>query len=192
MTRLTQHTSAPGYSLSFLVAFWNALVISAVMGCYAVFQHYQMPEMPMEELFLHHTWHVIVLGGVIHLSCWLVFRFLLFQPLKQIYLHLYRLGSGDVQELKVKSSVREIAAIIEGVNVMIWRLEHWLDADSLEKTREELEQIGLIAAQLRMENHDVSEAITKRVESLEESLLAIVAAKGNANGRGLDMPTVEG
>ena len=187
MTQLLKKQSEPHWNLSFLVAFWNAVVISLVMGGYALYQRYQMPDLSMEELFSHHIWHVVVLGGVIHFSCWLVFRILLFRPLKQIYLHLYSLGSGDVQELRVKSSVREISVIVEAVNVMIWRLKHWLDADSLKKTHEELEQIGLIAAQLRLENHDVSEAITKRVESLEDSLLAVVAAKDAENGKSGDV-----
>jgi len=183
MKKIFKQQSKHQWSLSFLVAFWNAFVIAIAMAGYAVFQYYQLPELTLRELFTSHMVHVIVLGGIIYFSCWFVFQLILYHPLKQIYLHLYKLGSGDVIELKTTSSVREISVIIEGINVMIWKLQHWLDSDSLEKTRGELEQIRLIAAQLRMENYDVSEAITRRVNNLEESFLAVVAAKDVENGK---------
>ena len=72
--------------------------------------------------------------------------------------------------------------IVEGINVMTWRLHHWLDADALAETKKQLEQIGLLAAQLRMENEEVSQALMDGVEALEETLFAVVAARDNGNG----------
>ena len=172
----------PRFSLSFLVSLWTALSIAAALIVYALIQYLLLPEMSAREFFIHHLWHVFVLGALIHLSCWCVFRVLLFRPLNRVYLHLYSLGAGDIRELDLKSSVKEIAMIVEGINVMTWRLHHWLDADALAETKEQLEQIGLLAAQLRMENEDVSQALMDRVESLEETLFAVVAARDNGNG----------
>lgn len=158
------------------------MAIAAALIVYAVIQYSLLPEMSAREFFLHHLWHVFVLGAIIHLSCWCVFRALFVRPLNRMYLHLYSLGAGDIRELELKSSVKEIAMVVEGINIMTWRLHHWLDADSLAATKERLEQIGVIAAQLRLENEEVSQALMEQVEALEESLFSVLAAKDNENG----------
>ena len=175
-------SSEPRFSLSFLVAFWTAVAIVGALCIYAFVQYLLLPEMSATEFFLHHFWHVFVLGALIHLLCWFVLRTLLLRPLNQVYVHLYSLGAGDIRELELRSSVKEIAMIVEGINIMTWRLHHWLDADALAATRKNIEEIDVIITQLRLENEDVADALKQRVEALDSSLLSVVEAKGRENG----------
>lgn len=170
-----------GISLSFCVAIWTALAIGLSMAVYALFQYFYLPGMSIKELVIHHLWHVVVLGAVIHLSCWLIFHYILIRPINQIYVHLYQLGKGQVENLTVVSSVKELQIIVEGINVMIWKMEKWMSPLAIENAHKEIQAIALIATQLRMENKEVAEAITKRVESLEASLFTMVDKQEEMN-----------
>ena len=164
-----------------MVAVWTALIIAVCMGVYGVFQFYQMPEMSVRELVLRHMWHVLVLGAIIHLFCWFILHWLLIRPINQIYIHLYQLGAGQLKSIEVDTSVIELRTIINGMNLMIWRMKKWLDSDAMYKARTQIEEIRLIATQLRMENEDIADALLRRVESLETSLLSVVDVPRDVN-----------
>ncbi|MBI4583552.1 MAG: hypothetical protein HY717_05980 [Planctomycetes bacterium] len=120
-------------SLSFVVALWPAIAIALSMGIYAVLQYFLVPNVTLSELLLNHLWRVLVLGSVIYLFLWLILKNLLFRPLQQIYLHLYAVGTGRLKELVLPTTVREIQTLVEGVNLMIRRIEQGLDMTKLER-----------------------------------------------------------
>ena len=170
-----------GISLSFVVAVWTALVIAVCVGVYGVFQYIQMPEMSVRVLVFRHMWHVLVLGAIIHLFCWFILHWLLIRPINQIYIHLYQLGAGQLKNIEVDTSIIELRTIIEGMNLMIWRMKKWLDSNAMDAARTQIEEIGLIATQLRMENEGISDALMQRVDTLETCLLSVVEADGDEN-----------
>jgi len=182
MKKATIDTPKPGISLSLLAAIWMAAVIAVMMAAYALAQYFQMPDMTVRELITHHLWHVLVMGAAIHLACWLVFEVILIRPLNQIYTHLYHVGAGNVEKLELRSSVKELRTIVDGVNLMIWRLRKWLDSEALDNARSQIGEIGQIAEQIRMENEHIADALMKRVNNLEASLLSVVELREETRG----------
>lgn len=166
-----------GISLSLLVALWTAAAIAIAMGAYAVYQHFQLPETTLKNLFVHHLWHVLVLGVVIYVACWSAFRQFLLKPLNRIYVHLYGLGSGKMRKLDLHSSVRELQTIVHGINLMIWRLNQWMDADALTQTHARINEIKTISEQLRIENRTVADHLQDQAVGLEKSILAVMEAR---------------
>lgn len=166
--------------LSFLVALWIAGVIALAMGVYGAWQYYSNPGMTVRELLRHHLWHVLVLGGVIHLSLWACLHHLIIRPLNRIYLHLYNLGGGRIQTLKVKTSVAEVQTIMDGINLMIWRLDQWMDVDALRNMHEQVEEIQALASTLEADP-TLAETIAEKALVLNKSLQNIIDDHDVAN-----------
>lgn len=166
--------------LSFLVALWIAIVIALAMGVYGVWQYFSNPGITVRELARHHLWHVVVLGGVIHLSLWACLHCLLIRPLNQIYLHLYNLGGGRVQKLNINTSVAEVQTIMDGINLMIWRLDQWMDIDSLRNMFKQTEEISALAAKLDG-NADIADAVSENALALKKELQTIIDDRDIAN-----------
>jgi hypothetical protein len=91
------------------------------------------------------------------------------------------LGAGQLKNIEVDTSIIELRTIIEGMNLMIWRMKKWLDSNAMDAARTQIEEIGLIATQLRMENEGISDALMQRVDTLETCLLSVVEADGDEN-----------
>ena len=160
-------------SLSFVAALWTAAAIAVVMAVYAVLQKAIEPDVTWRELFVHHLWHVFVLGGVIHLACWLVFQRLLGRPLNRIYLHLYGMGKGRLEPLKVESNVRELRSIIDGINLLIWRMGRSDDPNALPDAQERIATIRQRLRDLSMQQPEQSGEVTELLDGLERDLLAV-------------------
>lgn len=167
-------------SLSLLVALWTAGVIAIAMAAYAVWQYYSNPGTTLKELMIHHLWHVLILGAVIHVSLWLCFRRLLFQPLNDIYLHLYDLGAGSVSTLTVETSVEEIQTIVDGINIMIWRLDQWMDVESLRNSLAHIEKVKGLAGKVKADPA-IANALMEEALALEKTVRAIVKERDVAN-----------
>ena len=162
-----------GHSLSFVTALWTAVVIALIMAGYAVLQKALGPQMSWQDLFLQHLWHVVVLGGVIQLVCWLVLRRLLGQPLNQIYLHLYAVGKGHLDSIHISSNIREIRSISEGINLMVWRMRQISELKALSSSREEIRMIKKQMHRLAAHDPQVATIITEQLEQLEKNLLKL-------------------
>lgn len=164
-------------SLSFVVAFWTAVAIAVAMAGYAVVQLVLSPELTVRELVLRHLWHVLALGAVIHLACWLVFRHVLWKPLNGIYLHLYALGKGELEPLQVDTRIEELHIIAEGINLLIWRLSQHRDAETLSEAQAILVQTRFLATTLTSGHSDSAERVVQYLDTLEESLQSLAKTK---------------
>ena len=123
-------------SLSFLVAVWSALAIAISMGLYALWQYLSVPDADARQIVLEHSWHVVVLGAIIYAMIWQVFRRILLRPIRQIFAHLYKVGTGRVERLSLESNVREVAKIVDGINVMVERMGRHLPEEPIETIRD--------------------------------------------------------
>lgn len=164
-------------SLSFVVAFWTAVAIAVAMAGYAAVQLVLAPELTVRELVLRHLWHVLALGAVIHLACWLVFRYVLWKPLNGIYLHLYALGKGELDPLEIDTRIEELHTIAEGINLLIWRLSRERDAETLTEAQALLEQTTHLATTLTVTHSDSAERVLRNLNTLGESLQALAKTK---------------
>ncbi len=168
-------------SLSFVVAFWTAIAIALSMGIYAVLQYSLVPNVTLSELLLNHLWHVLVLGAVIYLFLWLIFRNVLLRPLQQIYLHLYAVGTGRLKELVLPTTVREIQTLVEGVNLMIRRMEQGLDNESLANYLQEIETLRDLLKAADLEDVEQAGMIMECLTKLERAVLLLIrSVTGNA------------
>jgi methyl-accepting chemotaxis protein len=164
-------------SLSFFVTVWMAAAIAVSMAAYAIYQYFAMPGMTVADLFLHHLWHVLVLGTVIYILCWVVFDRALLQPMKRIYLHLYAVGAGKLEPLKLDSRVTEIQTIVEGVNLMLSRLKHGADANTIELARQRIEGIRNSVMELNAPNRTSVAEVLDALAELERGLPVLAQSK---------------
>ena len=163
-------------SLSFVAALWTAAAIAVVMAVYAVLQKALEPDVTWRELFVHHLWHVFVLGGVIHLACWLVFRRLLDRPLNRIYVHLYAMGQGQLGPLQLHSRIRELVTIVDGINLLVWRMGRVLDPKALPDAQENIRVIREALSERSAQQPNAFSEVTERLDRVEKDLLALAQA----------------
>jgi nitrate/nitrite-specific signal transduction histidine kinase len=161
-------------SLSLVVALWTAGAIALAMGVYATFQYFTVPERTLLELVMEHLWHVLVLGLLIYVLCWLVFRIILLRPLNQIYMHLYGVGTGRLEPLQLSTRIRELQTIAEGVNVMIRRMGQGYDPEAIEHCRNALASLRKSLKKLSPSNRETATEMLQELARLERAVLSIV------------------
>lgn len=161
------------FGLSFVVTFWTAAAITLSMTFYAVMQHQLHSDVTVVELVLQHLSHVLALGAVIYLTLWLSFRWFLWRPLMQIFMHLYGVGKGRLEPLRVNSRIRELTTIADGINLMIWRMGREIDPEAIDRASRSLANLRGLLAPLTGENPDLFNEISQQLEEIEHSLLAL-------------------
>jgi len=110
-------------SLAFAVALLTAVTIAVAMGVYAVIQYYTMPNYTVLGLIAEHGWHVVVLGILSYIVFYTVFYYMVVRPVTKIYLKCYSITKGDYSKLELKSRIKEIQDVADGINIIIWRFE---------------------------------------------------------------------
>ena len=168
-----QNARQPGIGLSFVVALASAAGIALAMAAYAAYEFWHIPGLTVKQLFLHHLSHALLLGAVIHLATWLALKFLLSRQLDQIYVHLYGVGEGKLQPLKIETRIREIKLIVDGINLMIWRIGRSQDAEAFAKAEQDLLHLKDAIKRVTAENPALLADLTDSVENLERSLLSL-------------------
>jgi hypothetical protein len=140
-----------------------------------------MPGMTVRELILVHLWHVLVLGAVIYILCWLLFRQILLQPLSKIYLHLYATGSGKIEPLQLETHVTELRSIVDAVNLLhrIQRVDYAAEGSALDHARHDIHEICELVKRLPTSVNDVTTQVLERAADLEENLKAIALQRSH-------------
>lgn len=168
-------------TLSFLVATWTAGAIAVSMGIYAVFQYLSDPRLTVAELFLHHTWHVVVLGIVTYALCRVVMHSVVVRPLELIHAHLYGLGMGRLERLDLVSPVQEIQGIVDHVNLMLCRMEQGFDVRAIETCQVELAELRRLAASGALGSGSGTRGVAlQHLRNLEGAVLSVLQAAKSA------------
>lgn len=161
-------------SLSFHISVWLAIATAIGMGAYAIYQYATMPGHTVLDLLLHHSWHVLALGAAVYVVSWVAFHKLIVQPLTKIYLHLYAMGAGQFAPLVLKSNVSEIHTIVEGINLMLRRVEQGMDANALEHAQRDITELKETIGQWEVSEPDAKSLALEKLVALEKSLSAVV------------------
>jgi len=74
------------------------------------------------SVFVAHASHVVLLGAAIYLVVVVVFRRLVFEPIRRVNRHLYGVATGHVAPLDLSTSVSEVADLVRGVDLMVERM----------------------------------------------------------------------
>lgn len=161
-------------TLSFHVTIWLAVAVGLGMAAYAIYQYATLPGQTARDLLLHHSWHVLVLGAVIYIVSWVMFEWVLVRPLEAIYVHLYAIGAGRRSRLEIQSNVREIVTIVEGINLMLQRLEQGGNDAAIQRTESDFAQLRKAVEELQVASPEAKGAALDQLTAFEKSLFAVL------------------
>jgi len=161
-------------SLSAVVSLWTAASIAGGMAVYGAVQYATTPGARIADLLATHLWHVIALGLIVYALSVVLLQRSVVLPLQRIHLHLYGIGAGRLQELHLPTRIREIRTIVDGVNLMVRRIEIGADHDALAGAQSEVEQIRQLASRLPDSDQSTASAILASLSNLERNILALV------------------
>ena len=105
-------------------------------------EYARSPDAPVRDLLTHHLLELSLYGCILWGITWLVLRSVLIDPVQQIFCHLYKVGGGNQSPLVVATRIREVQSIVEGVNVMVWRMERRAERRAIASARDTLAGIS--------------------------------------------------
>jgi methyl-accepting chemotaxis protein len=158
------------------------------MAVYAVFQYFMIPDVTAGELFLRHLWHVITLGILIYALFWIVFRKAIVHPIRHMYRHLYGVGTGRMEEIRIASGIGEISSIADGINSMIRRMRLGLNRNTIYSCQATLGRLRAHARRLHGKAPEESEAILEQTVNLQHQLAALLREKLSLRYREQNVP----
>ena len=138
----------------------------------------------LTEFTRHHLFPTLLIVAAVAVTLTLLLHSKVIAPVKQIFVHLYRIGSGQFTPLNVDSGVSEIRTVVDGVNLLVTRLKDTPDdqalgnaVKSLAKLRTDMESATTASGA----SADPFVPVMRDLRRLESDLLsAITAAKQSA------------
>jgi methyl-accepting chemotaxis protein len=110
------------WGLAAISTFWTSAAVAAAMAFDGINEHVRTGT-PIGTLVAEHLTHVVVLASAIYFVLWISFDLALAAPLRAIAAELYRLGTGSLEPIAVKTRVREIDGVARAVNLMVERMK---------------------------------------------------------------------
>ncbi len=104
------------------------------MTAYAAFElFFTDSTMSARDFWAHHFLPAAVIGSIVWVTLTVLLHKLVVEPVRQIFGHLYRIGSGRLEPLEMDSRIQEIRSVAEGVNLLVRRLKTAPDNAPLER-----------------------------------------------------------
>ena len=177
-SRSNQHRSLNGVVIgaSFIAVFLGTAFWSII--------EYFMGASPSWSEFLgHHLIPSLVTGLII----WVILSALLHrtvtEPLRHLFAHLYRVGSGRLEPISLDTGVAEIQTIVEGVNLLVHRLRatsgapaHTQAQDRLKRIRNKIRSMADAAGP----DSPIFLDLIKELRALEGDVLALRSSGGKS------------
>lgn len=161
-------------SLAAHVAAWTALALAASMAVYGAYQYATTPEASVTTLLIEHIVHVVVLGLVVYGVLWIGLKRVVVLPAHQVATHLYRVGTGQVEQLEATSRVREMQHLVSAVNLMIRRMEIRRDDRAIERMWTDIDVLVSIATRLSEAHPGASGELLASAARIEKTILGLV------------------
>ncbi len=111
------------WSLAVTIAVFTAAVMVVGMAIYGVFQYFLSPGYTVVGLVLEHLSHVLLLGVLIYAMLYIVLLQKVVRPINALCCKLYSFAGGDFRPASIRSDVREINEIAEGINLMLAKID---------------------------------------------------------------------
>lgn len=163
------------YSVSLLTSLLAAAAIAMGMAVYGVAQYAADPSLSPATLLIEHTAHVVVLWLLVYTCVVLTLHRVLLKPIRKIYVHLYGVGAGRLKPLRLHTSIRELAQIVEGINVMIQRMDIGPEGNARACVQEVAHNLRQVARERATHDVDLATRLTKASKQLEHALGALHA-----------------
>jgi len=154
--------------LSRVIAIRSLLVISIGMFGYAVIEYAIVSPPNFSTFAVDHVLHVLLLAMAVWLVCWVTFENAVRGPIQSLYLQLYRIGSGRLEKLSLKSHVREMQMLVSGINLLARRLDQETPTPELANARRRLREIRDLVYSIPGMDADRTAPILRAVSQLEE------------------------
>lgn len=161
-------------SLAWYVALWAALAAAAAMTAYAVVQYVITPAATAGTLALAHGTHLLLVGLAVYVAVWALLQRLVVSPLRAIIGHLYGVATGRLEPLEQASRVREMEALVAGVNRMIRRMRMDVDPTALDVVQEDLMALRQMAHALHGVSPERADELLARTRRLQQALTTVM------------------
>lgn len=154
--------------LSRVIAIRSLLVISVGMVGYAVIEYSMVSPPKFSTFAIDHILHVVLVAMAVWLVCWVTFENAVRGPIQTLYLQLYRIGSGRLEKLSLKSHVREMQMLVSGINLLARRLGQKAPTSEFANARRRLREIRDLVRSIPGVDADRTAPILRVVSQLEE------------------------
>jgi len=137
-TNPANHTEQRASSLSRTLA--GATLLAALAGtlAYTAFESLAGQPASLAEFTTHHLVPALLIGATVCATLAFLLHSKLIAPVKEIFAHLYRIGSGQLTPLRIDTRVSEIRTVVEGVNLLVARLKGTAGDGALGKAIDDL------------------------------------------------------
>lgn len=132
------HSEGRSTSLSRILAIASLLATLAGMLVYTAFGYVAGEPASLAEFTTHHLIPALLIGITVCATLSFFLHAKLIAPVKEIFAHLYRVGSGQFSPLTIDTHVSEIRTIVEGINLLVSRLKGAAGDGALEKALDSL------------------------------------------------------
>lgn len=164
------------WSSSLLTSLLAGGAVAMGMLIYGIGQYFADPTLSPMYLLVQHTWHVLALWFLIYASVYASLRHFLFRPINRIYVHLYRVGAGQVSPLRLRTPVRELAEVVDAINIMIRRMENHRYASVETDIRDIAQHLRDVAKSQEHVDAHVSIQLLKAAKKLEHDSVTLQLA----------------
>lgn len=190
---INPHTIA-AVTLNRAVAITSIVAVLAGMLIYTAVEFFLSPPEDTSEFLTHHLLHALLIAVLV----WGILSFLLTKkivgPVREIFRHLYQVGSGRLEHLELESRIQEIRTVVGGINLLVTRLKDAPDHHGFKKACEDLAMLRIDLVQIVEASEDDAEKfvpIMRDLRALEADLLSVVRAETDPNLANKFLPSQE-
>lgn len=171
-------------TLNRAVAITSIVAVLTGMLIYTAAEFFLSPPEDASEFLTHHLLHALLIAVMV----WWILSFLLTKkivgPVREIFRHLYHVGSGRLEHLELESRIQEIRTVVGGINLLVNRLKEAPDHHGLKKACEDLAKLRIDLTPVVETAEDDGEKfvpIMRDLRALEADLLSVVRAETDPN-----------
>ncbi len=171
------------WPLAVTIAVYTAAVMVVGMAVYAVFQYFLSPGHTVVGLVLEHMSHVLVLGVLIYVMLYLVLHRKVVRPINTLYWKLYSFAGGDFRPVSIRSSIREINQIADGINIMLAKIDQSrpeVSLDDLARGAGQLRDLVQRSSQLGQQTTEVLLEVAKKIDNAVAAITVYTLDQGAA------------
>jgi len=169
-------TAKSRYSLNLVVVTTSLTAVVIGTGSWTAIEFLTGERPSLSDIFSHHLIPAVVIGLVIWITLTALLHRSVIEPIKQLFAHLYRVGSGRLDPIEVDSRIQEIQTMVDGINMLVRRLQSAPENTSFNQAQNRLSKIrGDIRsmADAAGEDSPIFLAVVKELRALEGDILAL-------------------
>ncbi len=169
-------SSKPRYSLNLAVVATSLISVVVGTGSWTAIEIFTGKAPSTADFVGHHLIPAVVIGLFVWITLTVLLHRTVIEPLKQLFAHLYRVGSGRLDHLDIDSRIEEIQTMVDGVNLLVRRLQSPSGDGSFSQVQNRLSSIRdniRSMADAAGEDSPIFLDLAKEMRALEGDVLAL-------------------